>query len=163
MSTSSSPAPAQPRGIDFSLPTCGETQCGGRGVCVSPPGGGAQLVCECELGYQGESCDQTVNGALSVPLTVSVIAVILGLLILAFILAKMRQRQKRNRSVCTCRSISSIMFMKVSHVYERVSVDRRQLAARQGYNISILLDPKQQQQQQQQWDLTSASALELCF
>lgn len=110
MSTSA-PAGPQPRGIDYSLPTCGETQCNGHGTCVTPVGGGTELVCNCALGYQGEFCEDTVNGALSVPLTVSVIAVILGVIILAFIIAKMRQRQKKKR--------------------------RRQLAARQGYNIAV--------------------------
>ncbi|XP_030004354.1 fibropellin-1-like [Sphaeramia orbicularis] len=99
------------RGINFDLPTCGDTQCNSHGKCVIPPGGGAGFVCECTLGYRGESCEDTVNGALSVPLTVSVLAVIIGLLILAFIAAKLRQRQKKNR--------------------------RRQLAARHGYNISV--------------------------
>lgn len=110
MSTSAPIAPG-PRGIDYDLPTCGEEQCNGHGICVSPPGGGVELVCQCTLGYQGRNCEDTVNGALSVPLTVSVIAVILGVLILAFIIAKMRQRQKRNR--------------------------RQQLAMRQGYNIAV--------------------------
>ncbi|KAJ0057440.1 hypothetical protein NL108_006118 [Boleophthalmus pectinirostris] len=91
------PAVGQPRGIDFNLPTCGETQCNGHGTCMSPPGGGTELVCECALGYRGQFCDQTVNGALSVPLTVSVIAVILGVLIIAFVIAKIRQKQKKNR------------------------------------------------------------------
>ncbi|XP_068191455.1 zonadhesin-like [Antennarius striatus] len=89
--------PPRPRGIDYNLPTCGETQCNGYGTCVIPPGGGGDLVCECNLGYGGEFCEDTVNGALSVPLTVSVIAVIIGLLIVAFILAKLRQRQKRKQ------------------------------------------------------------------
>uniref|UniRef100_A0A3P8RS84 Si:dkey-88l16.3 n=1 Tax=Amphiprion percula TaxID=161767 RepID=A0A3P8RS84_AMPPE len=84
-------------GIDLSLPTCEETQCNSHGDCVPPPGGGTDLVCDCHLGYRGEFCEDTVNGALSLPLTLSVIAVIIGLLILAFILAKMRQRQKKNR------------------------------------------------------------------
>uniref|UniRef100_A0A3P8RU71 Si:dkey-88l16.3 n=1 Tax=Amphiprion percula TaxID=161767 RepID=A0A3P8RU71_AMPPE len=79
------------------LPTCEETQCNSHGDCVPPPGGGTDLVCDCHLGYRGEFCEDTVNGALSLPLTLSVIAVIIGLLILAFILAKMRQRQKKNR------------------------------------------------------------------
>ena len=26
-----------------------------------PPGGGGDLVCDCELGYQGTSCEDTVN------------------------------------------------------------------------------------------------------
>ncbi|KAM8873191.1 uncharacterized protein ACB058_004825 [Synchiropus picturatus] len=85
----------QPRGIDFSLPTCGEIQCNSRGRCVPPPGGGTDLLCECDLGYRGQFCEDTVNGSLSLPLTLSVIAVIIGLLIVAFVLAKMRQRQKK--------------------------------------------------------------------
>lgn len=87
----------QPRGIDHSLPTCGESQCNGHGTCEIPPGGGSALVCNCELGYRGESCEETVNGALSLPLTLSVLGVIIGLVILAFIVAKVRQRQKKNR------------------------------------------------------------------
>lgn len=89
--------PPQPRGIDYSLPTCGETQCNSHGNCVVPLGGGTSLVCDCELGYQGEFCEDTVNGALSLPLTLSVLGVVIGLLILAFILAKLRQRQKKIR------------------------------------------------------------------
>uniref|UniRef100_A0A672ZF23 Si:dkey-88l16.3 n=1 Tax=Sphaeramia orbicularis TaxID=375764 RepID=A0A672ZF23_9TELE len=69
-----------------------DTQCNSHGKCVIPPGGGAGFVCECTLGYRGESCEDTVNGALSVPLTVSVLAVIIGLLILAFIAAKLRKK-----------------------------------------------------------------------
>ncbi|KAM8827599.1 uncharacterized protein AB9W97_003983 isoform 2-T2 [Spinachia spinachia] len=90
--------PPQPRGIDYSLPTCGQTQCNDRGTCVPSMGGGARLVCDCDLGYQGEFCEDTVNGSLSLPLTLSVLAVIIGLLIVAFILAKIRRKQKkRNR------------------------------------------------------------------
>jgi len=45
--------PPQPRGVDFSLPTCGENQCHGRGTCRVPMGGGAGgLVCDCILGYK---------------------------------------------------------------------------------------------------------------
>ncbi|CAB1444470.1 unnamed protein product [Pleuronectes platessa] len=86
-----------PRGIDLSLPTCGETQCNSHGACVSPPGGGVNLLCDCDLGYQGESCEDTVNGSLSVPLTLSVLGAIIGVVILAFIIAKVRQHQKKNR------------------------------------------------------------------
>uniref|UniRef100_UPI0037E8A3CF fibropellin-1-like n=1 Tax=Semicossyphus pulcher TaxID=241346 RepID=UPI0037E8A3CF len=103
--------PPQPRGIDFSLPTCGETQCNGHGTCVIRPGGGADLVCECELGYRGEFCEDTVNGALSLPLTLSVLGVIIGVLILAFIVAKMRQKQKKR--------------------------NRKLLAEKHGYNIAV--------------------------
>lgn len=110
MATSAAPA-ALPKGIDYSLPNCGEILCNGHGTCVPPLGEDTQVLCECALGYRGQFCEETVNGALSVPLTVSVIAVILGLLILAFIVAKMRQRQKRYR--------------------------RSQLARRQGYNIAV--------------------------
>lgn len=104
-----SPGPPQPRGIDYSLPTCGELQCNSHGRCVIPMGGGADLVCECDLGYRGELCDDTVNGALSLPLTLSVVFVIIGLLILAFIVAKLRQRQKKNHRYSSIRVIRSGM------------------------------------------------------
>eukprot|EP00064_Thunnus_orientalis_P017535 superscaffoldBa00003754_g17619 len=108
----STPFPApQPRGIDHSLPTCGETRCSGHGTCVSPLGGGTGLVCDCNLGYRGQSCEDTVNGSLSLPLTLSVLGVIVGLLILAFIVAKIRQKQKKKQ--------------------------RRDLAAKHGYNIAV--------------------------
>ncbi|KAM7369181.1 hypothetical protein PAMP_013473 [Pampus punctatissimus] len=90
-------AAPQRRGIDHSLPTCGEIQCNGLGTCVPPPGGGTDFVCDCNLGYRGKSCEDTVNGSLSLPLTLSVLAVIFGLLILAFIVAKVRQRQKKKQ------------------------------------------------------------------
>ena len=86
-----------PRGIDLSLPTCEETQCNSRGTCVPPPGGGVNLLCDCDLGYRGESCEDTVNGELSVPLTLSVLAVIIGIVVVAFVVAKFRQLQKKNR------------------------------------------------------------------
>lgn len=87
----------QPRGVDYNLPTCGETQCNSHGTCEVPPGGGGTLVCNCHLGYQGETCKDTVNGSLSLPLTLSVLAVIIGLLVIGFIFAKLRQKQKRQR------------------------------------------------------------------
>lgn len=90
--------PPQPRGVDFSLPTCGETQCNGRGTCHVPMGGGAGgLVCVCRLGYKGEWCEDTVNESLSVSLTLGVLAFIIGIIIIAFLFAKIRQKQKRNR------------------------------------------------------------------
>ncbi|KAL7376333.1 hypothetical protein ABVT39_005814 [Epinephelus coioides] len=103
--------PPQPRGIDFSLPTCGKTQCNDHGTCVPPLGGGTDMVCECTLGYQGEFCDETVNGALSIPLTLTVLAVIIGMLIVAFIVAKMRQKQKKRH--------------------------RKLMAQEEGYNIAV--------------------------
>ncbi|XP_069560280.1 neurogenic locus notch homolog protein 4-like [Brachyistius frenatus] len=101
----------QPRGIDYSLPTCGETRCNNHGTCVPPSGGGTDLLCNCDLGYRGESCEGTVNGSLSLPLTLSVLGVIIGLLILAFIVAKIRQKQKKR--------------------------NRKHLAAKHGYNIAV--------------------------
>lgn len=112
MSTSF-PAP-QPRGIDYSLPTCGDTRCNGRGACIVPPGGGAGLVCECHLGYQGTSCEDTVNGQLSLPLTLSVVAVIIGLLVVAFIFAKLRQKQKQRRRYGSFHAVLIVlMFVQV--------------------------------------------------
>uniref|UniRef100_A0A3Q3B493 Si:dkey-88l16.3 n=1 Tax=Kryptolebias marmoratus TaxID=37003 RepID=A0A3Q3B493_KRYMA len=89
--------PVQPRGIDYSLPTCHDTQCNSHGDCVPSLEGGATYVCDCDLGYTGDSCNDTVNGALSLPLTISVLVVIIGLVILAFVIAKLRQRQKKNQ------------------------------------------------------------------
>ncbi|KAM4527158.1 uncharacterized protein PAE49_024108 [Odontesthes bonariensis] len=102
---------AQPRGIGLSLPTCRDTQCSGHGSCVAPSGGGTNLVCDCDLGYQGDTCEDTVNGALSLPLSISVVAVIVGLLIIAFVFAKLRQRQKKSQ--------------------------RKRLAATHDYNIAV--------------------------
>lgn len=90
---------------------CRVDQCNRRGNCVTPPDGGTNLICDCDLGYDGEFCETTVNGHLSVPLTVSIIAVIVGMVVLAFVVAKLRQRQKKNR--------------------------RKQQAAQQGYNIHV--------------------------
>lgn len=89
--------PPQARGIDYNLPTCGEIECNGRGTCVVPPGGGADLVCECQLGYRGQTCEDTVHGELSLPLTLGVVAVLVGMLVMAFIFAKLRQKQKQRR------------------------------------------------------------------
>ena len=71
--------------------------CNGHGTCEFPPGGGGTLVCNCRLGYQGEFCEDTVNGSMSLPLTLSVLAIIIGLLVFCFIFAKLRQRQKQQR------------------------------------------------------------------
>ncbi|XP_035523397.1 sushi, von Willebrand factor type A, EGF and pentraxin domain-containing protein 1-like [Morone saxatilis] len=103
--------PPLPRGIDYDLPTCGDTLCNSQGTCARPHGGGTDFVCDCKLGYQGEHCEDTVNGALNIPLTLSVLAVIFGLLIFAFIFAKLRQRQKKRQ--------------------------RRHLAEKHGYNIAL--------------------------
>ncbi|CAL8280069.1 unnamed protein product [Merluccius merluccius] len=97
LATSLAPPP-QPRGLDLSLPTCGDDQCNSRGTCKVPMGGGGGLVCDCVLGYKGEWCEDTVNESLSVSLTLGVLTFILGILLIAFIFAKVRQRQKRRRS-----------------------------------------------------------------
>uniref|UniRef100_A0AAX7VQ77 EGF-like domain-containing protein n=1 Tax=Astatotilapia calliptera TaxID=8154 RepID=A0AAX7VQ77_ASTCA len=56
------------------LSACRESQCNNHGNCVTPPGGGTDLLCNCDLGYKGDSCGETVNGALGLPLTLSVLA-----------------------------------------------------------------------------------------
>ncbi|KAJ3605647.1 hypothetical protein NHX12_027692 [Muraenolepis orangiensis] len=91
------PPPPQPRGVDYSIPTCRETQCNGRGTCRVPMGGGGSLVCDCMLGYKGEWCEDTVNESLSVSLTLGVLAFIVGIVLLAFLFAKIRQRQKKKK------------------------------------------------------------------
>ncbi|KAG1971048.1 hypothetical protein F2P79_002316 [Pimephales promelas] len=53
--------------------------------------------CECTLGYTGDSCDETINEALSVPLTVGVLVVIVGFIVLFFGMAFFRQRLKAKK------------------------------------------------------------------
>uniref|UniRef100_A0A3P9CJK1 Si:dkey-88l16.3 n=1 Tax=Maylandia zebra TaxID=106582 RepID=A0A3P9CJK1_9CICH len=90
--------PPEGRGISPNLSACRESQCNNHGNCVTPPGGGTDLLCNCDLGYKGDSCGETVNGALGLPLTLSVLGVLIGLAILAFVLAKsQRQREKGHR------------------------------------------------------------------
>lgn len=76
-------------------PSCGETRCNSRGKCVLPADGGDKLRCDCKLGYQGSFCEQTINGSLSVTLTLSILSIILFLVILAFVIAKLRRRKKK--------------------------------------------------------------------
>lgn len=89
--------PPESRGVDYSLLTCGETKCSGHGACKVPLGGSVGFVCDCDLGYRGQFCENTVNGALSVTLTLSVLALLIGGLIVAFILAKMKQKHKKRK------------------------------------------------------------------
>lgn len=89
--------PPEGRGISPNLSACRESQCNDHGNCVTPPGGGTDLLCNCDLGYKGDSCGETVNGALGLPLTLSVLAVLVGLAILAFVLAKYQQRKRKQR------------------------------------------------------------------
>ncbi|XP_077398483.1 uncharacterized protein LOC144033938 [Vanacampus margaritifer] len=93
----SAPSLHRPRGIDYSQPTCGEIRCNGRGGCVLPPGGGSGFACECDLGYRGISCEETFNGSLSLPLTLGVVAFIVGLAVLAYLFAKLRQKQRQGK------------------------------------------------------------------
>uniref|UniRef100_A0A3Q4GYW6 Low-density lipoprotein receptor-related protein 2-like n=1 Tax=Neolamprologus brichardi TaxID=32507 RepID=A0A3Q4GYW6_NEOBR len=89
--------PPEGRGISPNLSACRDSQCNNHGNCVTPPGGGTDLLCNCDLGYKGDSCKETVNGALGLPLTLSVLAVLIGLAILAFVLAKYQQRKRKQR------------------------------------------------------------------
>ncbi|XP_063068308.1 delta-like protein C [Engraulis encrasicolus] len=73
------------------LPTCGDLQCHSNGECVTH---GETTVCECRLGYVGEFCRDTVNEALSLKLTLGTLAIILGILLAAFLFAKLRQKKK---------------------------------------------------------------------
>ncbi|XP_077353534.1 uncharacterized protein LOC144002299 [Festucalex cinctus] len=93
----SAPSIHGPRGIDYSLPTCRDIRCNGNGHCVLPPGGGSGFACECDLGYRGISCEETFNGSLSLPLTLGVVAFLVGLVVLAYIFAKLRQKQKQRK------------------------------------------------------------------
>lgn len=61
------------------------------------PDGGSDLLCDCNLGYQGDFCEYTINGALSVPLMLSVLGVLIGLVTLAFVVAKLRQKKKKKQ------------------------------------------------------------------
>ncbi|CAL8326790.1 unnamed protein product [Boreogadus saida] len=86
-----------PRGADLSMPPCGETQCNGRGTCKDPIAGGGGSFCDCMLGYKGDRCEDTVNDSLSVSLTLGVLAFIVGFILIAFLFAKIRQRQKKRK------------------------------------------------------------------
>ncbi|KAM9518770.1 uncharacterized protein ACWYII_045039 isoform 1-T2 [Salvelinus alpinus] len=80
------------RGLD--LQSCAAQLCKGHGHCVAQ---GQATTCECILGYRGEFCHESVNEAISVPLTLGVLAFIVGILILSFIIAFIRQRVKVKR------------------------------------------------------------------
>uniref|UniRef100_A0A3B4DAY2 EGF-like domain-containing protein n=1 Tax=Pygocentrus nattereri TaxID=42514 RepID=A0A3B4DAY2_PYGNA len=73
------------------LMDCGAQRCNGRGECVTVDG---LPACECMLGYRGDTCRETVNGGLSVPLTLGVLGVLAGLIIVAFLFAYFRQKRK---------------------------------------------------------------------
>ncbi|XP_036450335.1 prolow-density lipoprotein receptor-related protein 1 [Colossoma macropomum] len=73
------------------LMDCSAQRCNGRGECVTVDG---LPECECMLGYRGDTCRETVNGGLSVPLTLGVLGVLVGLIIVAFLFAYFRQKRK---------------------------------------------------------------------
>uniref|UniRef100_A0A3B4G0B8 Low-density lipoprotein receptor-related protein 4-like n=1 Tax=Pundamilia nyererei TaxID=303518 RepID=A0A3B4G0B8_9CICH len=54
--------PPEGRGISPNLSACRESQCNNHGNCVTPPGGGTDLLCNCDLGYKGDSCGETLTG-----------------------------------------------------------------------------------------------------
>lgn len=75
-------------------PTCDEALCNGRGSCVVVDG---RTGCDCWLGYQGVHCGESVNESLSLPLTLGVVIFLAACIILAFVWARLRQRQKAQR------------------------------------------------------------------
>ncbi|KAL0963287.1 hypothetical protein UPYG_G00352200 [Umbra pygmaea] len=87
------PTVIQEEGVagDLEQQACSAQLCHGHGQCVAQ---GPAATCECILGYRGQFCQDTFNGAISVPLTVGVLAVIVGFIILCFVIAAIRQRVK---------------------------------------------------------------------
>lgn len=77
-------------GVSRHLTACADIICK-YGRCVLVDG---KPSCECKLGYVGDTCDETINDALSVPLTLGILAFIIGFIILFFGMAFFRQRQK---------------------------------------------------------------------
>lgn len=70
--------------------TCANVKCShGRCVMVN-----RMAICECKLGYMGDTCSDTINEALSLPLTLGTLVCIIAFLFLIFVLAFVRQRQK---------------------------------------------------------------------
>ncbi|XP_072514298.1 uncharacterized protein [Salminus brasiliensis] len=77
-----------------SVMDCSAQRCNSHGDCVTVNG---LPACECLLGYTGDTCRETVNGGLSVPLTLGCLGVLCGLIILAFLFAYFRQKRKAKR------------------------------------------------------------------
>lgn len=75
----------------WSMMDCSAERCNGRGECVTVNG---LAACDCMLGYRGVTCRETVNGGLSVPLTLGCLGVLCGLIFLAFLFAYLRQKRK---------------------------------------------------------------------
>ncbi|XP_022536950.1 meprin A subunit alpha [Astyanax mexicanus] len=74
-----------------SVMDCGAVRCNGHGDCVTVDG---LPECDCMLGYRGVTCRETVNGGLSVPLTLGCLGFLCGLIIMAFVFAYLRQKRK---------------------------------------------------------------------
>ncbi|TRZ03929.1 hypothetical protein DNTS_015537, partial [Danionella cerebrum] len=79
-------------GVSALLDSCDVTCQYGSCVLVNE-----EPVCECMLGYTGETCHETINEALNVPLTLGVLAIILGSIVLFFTIAFVRRKQKVKR------------------------------------------------------------------
>ncbi|XP_076875731.1 uncharacterized protein LOC143525546 [Brachyhypopomus gauderio] len=77
--------------LDRTQMVCRVERCHDRGECVMLNG---LPACDCMLGYKGHSCMETVNGGLSIPLTLGFLACVLAFIILAFVFAFVRQRRK---------------------------------------------------------------------
>lgn len=87
-------APASDDGaVSRHLMACADIICK-YGRCVLMDG---KPTCECMLGYIGDTCNETINNSLSVPLTLGFLAFIIGFIILFFGMAFFRQRQKAKK------------------------------------------------------------------
>lgn len=77
-------------GMSHSLFTCASDKCI-QGRCVVVNGVPA---CECKLGYMGDTCNETINKALSLPLTLGTLVFLIAFTTVIFLLAFIRQKQK---------------------------------------------------------------------
>lgn len=80
-------------GVSRHLIACADIICK-YGRCVLVDG---KPTCECRLGYIGDTCDETINDALALPLTLGVLAVIIGFISLVFGMTFFRRRQKARK------------------------------------------------------------------
>ncbi|KAJ8007521.1 hypothetical protein DPEC_G00118360 [Dallia pectoralis] len=94
------PTLTQEGGVAWSLDlqSCSAQLCHGYGQCVKNTVKNTERTCECLLGYRGDFCQETVNGAISVPLTLGVLAFIMGIIIIAAFLASINQRVRRRKA-----------------------------------------------------------------
>ncbi|KAF4107935.1 hypothetical protein G5714_010694 [Onychostoma macrolepis] len=80
-------------GVSRHLIACADIICK-YGRCVLVDG---KPTCDCQLGYIGDTCNETINDALALPLTLGVLAVIIGFISLIFGMAFFRRRQKARK------------------------------------------------------------------